>query len=162
MRSTPAAAVGFTLVEILVVIVVLAIAASVAVVAFGGGDRDRTAREARRFADALEHASARAQVRGETLGAAADGGIWRFWRRDDLGQWTTLGDDVVLAPHVLPTGMTAAALTYGATVLDGDAIVPLRPTGRNEPFTFRFAGKDGQLLISANPLNRVTVAPMPR
>ena len=150
---------GFTLVEILVVIVVLAIAASVAVVAFDDGDRDRTTREARRFAGALEHAAARAQVRGQTLGASADGGAWRFWRRDAGGQWQPVADDEVLAPHALPAGLTVTALTYGGVQLDADAIVPLRPTGRNEPYAFALAGKESRLVLAGDALNRVTFAP---
>ncbi|MFO1396981.1 MAG: prepilin-type N-terminal cleavage/methylation domain-containing protein [Burkholderiales bacterium] len=151
---------GFTLVEILVVVVILAIAASVAVVAFDDGDRDRTAREARRFADALEHAAARAQVRAETLGASADGGAWRFWRRDAAGQWQPVADDDVLAAHALPSGLNATALTYGGVQLEGDAIVPLRPTGRNEPFAFALAGREARLVLTGDPLNRVSIAPV--
>ena len=49
-------------------------ARGVAVVAFDGGDRERAMREARRFAGALEHAAARAQVRAETLGVSAQDG----------------------------------------------------------------------------------------
>jgi len=141
------------------VIVVLAIAASVAVVAFDDSDRDRTTREARRFAGALEHAAARAQVRAETLGASADGGAWRFWRRDAGGQWQPVGDDDVLAPHALPPGLAVTALTYGGAQLEPDAIVPLRPTGRNEPFAFALAGKETRLVLAGDPLNRVTFAP---
>ena len=45
---------GFTLVEILVVIVILGIAAGLAVVAIAPDERELSAREARRFAGALE------------------------------------------------------------------------------------------------------------
>ncbi len=72
---------GFTLVEILVVVAIIAITAGLAALAFDGDDRGTTAREAKRFAGALEHASARAQWRAETLGVSADGEGWRFWRR---------------------------------------------------------------------------------
>lgn len=142
----------------MVVIVVLAIAASVAVVAYDGSDRDRTTREARRFAEVLEHAATRAQVRAETLGASAEGGAWRFWRRDAGGQWVPVADDDVLAPHALPDGITLGARTYGGVQLDAGAIVPLRPTGRNEPFTFAIDGRDAHLVVAADPLNRVTFA----
>ena len=77
---------------------ILAIAAGVARQSrYDGNDRDRATREARRFAGALEHAALRAQVRAETLGASAEGGGWRFWRRDpERGQWQPVADDEVL------------------------------------------------------------------
>ena len=36
-------------------------------------------------------------------------------------------------------------------------IVPLRPTGRNEPFTFELAARDARIVLAADPLNRVTL-----
>ena len=64
------------------VLVILALAGGVAAVALSPDERGVTLREARRFAGALEHAAARAQSRGETLGVSASGGSVRFWRRD--------------------------------------------------------------------------------
>lgn len=149
---------GFTLIEILVVVAILAIAASVAVLAYDGSDRDRATREARRFAGALEHAAARAQMRAETLGASADGGTWRFWRRDpDSGRWQPIGDDEVLAAHALPPPMTLAPTSYSGRPVDAGVIVPFRPTGRNEPFTFELAARDARLVLAGDPLNRIAV-----
>jgi type II secretion system protein H len=145
-----------------VVIVILAIAAGVAVVAYDGDDRERAAREARRFAAALEHAALRAQVRAETLGVAAEGNVWRFWRRDPAtGQWQPVTGDDVLAARTLPASMRLTAVTYGGQPLDANAIVPLRPTGRNEPYAFRLDAPDAQLLVAADPLNRVVLMPPP-
>jgi len=155
---------GFTLIEILVVLVILALGASIAVVAFDGGDRDRALREARRFASALEHAAARAQVRAETLGASSDGTAWRFWRRDpENGRWEPIGEgDDVLAAHALPESMTLAPTSYSGRPIDAQMIVPLRPTGRNEPFTFELAARGARFVLSADPLNRITlVTPTP-
>ena len=149
---------GFTLVEILVVLVILAIGAGAAAIAYDGNDRDRATREARRFAGALEHAAMRAQVRAETLGASADGQGWRFWRRDpSSGQWLPVADDDVLAAHRLPTAMTIMPLTYAGQPLDAMAIVPLRPTGRNEPYTFLLEGRDARIVLAADPLNRIAL-----
>jgi type II secretion system protein H len=153
---------GFTLVEILVVLVILAIAAGVAVVAYDGNDRDRATREARRFAAALEHAAMRAQVRAETLGASAEGEGWRFWRRDpDSGQWQPVADDDVLAAHLLPTAMTVLPLSYAGQPLDAGAIVPLRPTGRNEPYAFLLQAHDARIVLAADPLNRIALTDAP-
>ncbi|HEY7788601.1 MAG TPA: prepilin-type N-terminal cleavage/methylation domain-containing protein, partial [Casimicrobiaceae bacterium] len=59
---------GFTLVEILVVIIVLGIVAGLAIALVNPDERDVSAREARRFAGALEYAAQRAQWRDEMLG----------------------------------------------------------------------------------------------
>ena len=150
---------GFTLVEVLVVLAIIAIAAGVAVVAYDGNDRDRAIREARRFAGALEHAAARAQARSETLGASAEDGVWRFWKRDaDSGRWQPLADDdTVLAAHALPSPMRLAPTSFSGREVAVDTIVPFRPTGRNEPFTFELASRDARFVLAADPLNRIAV-----
>ena len=154
---------GFTLVEILVVLVVIGIGVAVATLAFDGSDRDRANREARRFAAALEHAAARAQARSETLGASADDGGWRFWRRDDdSGRWQPLADDDgVLSTREIPSTMRIAPVSYGGRGVTPDVIVPFRPTGRNEPFTFEVQSRDVRILLEADPLNRIAVVQAP-
>ncbi len=149
---------GFTLVEVLVVIAILAIAATAVALAYSGSDRDAAQREARRFGGAIEHAAARAQVRAETLGVSATDAAWRFWRRDpDSGTWQPLLDDDVLAPHAVPAGMRVHVAAYAGRDVDAALVVPLRATGRNEPFTFEFAARDVTLRLAMDPLNRVTL-----
>ena len=153
---------GFTLIEILVVVAILAIASTAAVLAYDTSDRKSAAREARLFAGALEHAAARAQVRSETLGASTDGNAWRFWRRDpESGRWQPLGDDDILAAHALPDTMTLASTSYGGRAIDARAIVPLRATGHNDPFTFELAARDATLVLAADPLNRIAIVNAP-
>ncbi len=159
-RSCPSAAggAGFTLIEILVVIVVLGIAAVAAAMAFSGDDAGVATREARRFAGAIEHAATRAQVRAETLGVSAEGTGWRFWRRDpDRGTWQPLADDDVLAPRALPPAMQLRATNFAGTPVAADAILPLRPTGRNDPFAFTLATATVTFEVAADPLNRVAL-----
>ncbi len=154
-----AAGAGFTLIEILVVLLVLGIAAGVAVVAYTGDERASAAREARRLAGALEHAALRARVRAETLGVSADANAWRFWRRNpDHNQWLPLADDDVLATRALPRSMSVAAIAYAGQPIAANAIVPLRPTGRNEPFAFVLQSSATTFVLAADPLNRVTLA----
>ena len=150
---------GFTLIEVLVVLAIVAIGVSVAAVAYDGSDRDRATREARRFAGALEHAAARAQARAETLGASASEGAWRFWRRDpESGRWQPLADDdTILAAHTLPAAMRVASTGYSGQEVAADTIVPFRPTGRNEPFTFELTSKDARLVLAGDPLNRIAI-----
>ncbi len=149
---------GFTLVEVLVVVVILAIAASVAAVALSSDPRSTGQREARRFAGALEHAAARAQWRNETLGVSADGHGWRFWRRDDEGaRWLPLADDDLLAPRALGATHTLIPYAFAGGPLSPDALVPLRASGRNEPYAFVLSGGGTQWLVAADPLNRVAI-----
>lgn len=149
---------GFTLVEILVVIAIIAIAASIAVVAYEGDDGIAVAHEAKRFAGAIEHASARARWRAETLGVSADGTGWQFWRRPtDANRWVPVASDDVLGPHTLPAGIVANPLSYAGQALPPDAIVPLRASGHNDPFAFVVEGKATRIVLSADPLNRVTL-----
>jgi type II secretion system protein H len=146
---------------VLVVLAIIAIAAGVAAAAYDGSDRDRAIREARRFAGALEHAAARAQARSETLGASAGDGTWRLWNRDvDSGRWQPLADDdAVLAAHALPSAMSVAPTSFSGREIPADTIVPFRPTGRNEPFTFELASRDARLVLAGDPLNRIAVVP---
>lgn len=153
----PARAGGFTLIEILVVVAVLAIAAGLAFVSLDGDERGMVARESRRLAGAIEYAAARAQMRSETLGISAQGRRWHFWVKGRDMRWIPLADDEALAPHTMPAPLTARAVSYAGRALDEEAIVPLRPSGRNEPFAFAMGTSALRAVLASDPLNRVTI-----
>jgi general secretion pathway protein H len=158
-RSIPAAGGGFTLLELLVVLVILGVAAGLVVLQLGGDERATAEREARRLAGALEHAAAAAQWRSEVLGISADGDGYRFWRRSDDDRWLALTGDDVLAAHRLPPGIRVIPVAYAGTPVPSDAILPFRPSGRNEPYAIALATPTSSRLVSGDPLNRVRVAP---
>jgi general secretion pathway protein H len=150
---------GFTLVEILVVIVILGIAAGAAIVSTAPDERDLSAREARRLAGALEYAAQRAQYRNELLGVSASGRAIRYWRRDVAsGRWQLVVDDDVLRTRPLPDPVDAMAIAYAGRALASDAVIPLRASGRNEPFAFALTTPAWRTLIAFDPLNRVSIA----
>jgi type II secretion system protein H len=149
---------GFTLIEILVVVLILAIAAGVAVSTIGTDERGALRREAQRFGGALEYAAQRAQVRNETLGVDAAGRGIRFWRRnDDATTWSLVREDDVLAPRTLPPSMQVASVIYAGRRLAPSVIVPLRPSGRNEPSAYALVAPKAEVDVALDPLNRVTV-----
>jgi type II secretion system protein H len=146
---------GFTLIELLVVLAVLGIAAALVTANLASDDRGTGAREAHRLAAALEHAAAAAQWRRETLGVSAEGARYRFWRRDDAERWVQLADDEVLAPRALPAGLSVAPARYAGAPAPADAVIPLRPSGRNEPFALALAAPGWVFTLAADPLNRI-------
>jgi len=157
---------GFTLVEILVVLMVIGLAAGLAYAQLDSDPRQALTREGRRLAGALEHAALLAQWKNETLGVSADGGGYRFWRRGNEGdgeRWIALSDEDALAPRALPSPLTVAALSYAGQPVSTEAVLPLVPSGRNEPYVIALASPEWQLLLAADPLNRVAVSgPQPR
>jgi len=148
---------GFTLVEILVVVAILAVAAGSVVLVLDRDERGQVGREARRFAGAIEYAAARAQMRGETLGVSAEARGWRFWLRDGEGRWAPLAGDEALAPRALPDPLTVAAVAYAGRAVEPAAILPLRASGRNEPFAFAVVTPRWRATLASDPVNRVTV-----
>jgi type II secretion system protein H len=156
---------GFTLLEIMVVVAIIGIAAAVAVIVLDRDERGTLDREARRFAGALEYAAQRAQMRHETLGVSAADGQWRFWLRASDGRWQAVADDEPLRPRTLPATWRATPLAYSGQALTPGAIVPLRPSGRNEPYAFELASQGWHAFVSADPMNRVVVTgpqPLPQ
>jgi type II secretion system protein H len=157
---------GFTLAELLVVLVVIGLAAGLVYAQLDTDPRQTLEREGRRLAGALEHAALLAQWKNETLGVSANGGAYRFWRRSaqlDGDRWIALSDDDVLAPRALPSPMLATARLYAGQLVPGEAVLPLYPSGRNEPYVIALASPEWQILLIADPLNRVAlVGPTPR
>jgi len=152
-------AAGFTLVEILVVIVILGIAAGLTIASVAPDERDLAAREARRFAGSLEYAAQRAQFRSELLGVSAAGHSIRYWRRDGANdRWQAIDDDDILRARALPDPLDAMALAFAGRAVASDAVVPLRASGRNEPFAFVLTTPSSRTIVALDPLNRVSVA----
>jgi type II secretion system protein H len=157
---------GFTLVEILVVLMLVGIAAGLIYAQLERDPRQALEREGRRLAGALEHAALLAQWKNETLGISASGGVYRFWLRAsdaDGDRWRALSDDDTLQPHALPSPLIVVPQTYAGQSVPAEAVLPLVPSGRNEPYVIALASPEWQLLLAADPLNRVAlVGPLPR
>jgi type II secretion system protein H len=160
-RPAISCASGFTLAEILVVLLVIGLGAGLLYAQLETDPRQALEREARRFAGALEHAALLAQWKNQTLGVSAAGAGYRFWRRDatnsDGPRWVALSEDDVLAPHALPQTIVAATQLYAGAPVPGDAVLPLSPSGRNEPYVIAFVSPQWQILLASDPLNRVAI-----
>ena len=143
----------------LVVLIVVGLAAALVYARFDSDPRADLEREGRRLGGAIEHAALLAQWHNETLGVSAVGGNYRFWRRgaNSSDDWSALSGDEVLATRTLPTSLAVAVRAYAAQPVAADAIVPLRASGRNEPFVIELAAAEWHILLFSDPINRVTV-----
>ena len=162
-RPRPA---GFTLIELLVVVVVIGLAAALVYAQLDRDPRQTIEREGRRMAGALEHAALLAQWQNQTIGVSAADGAYRFWRRTPTAEgdrWSALSDDEVLAPRRLPAPLEVYPLTYAGRSIAAGVVIPLAPSGRNEPYVIELAAPEWQLVLAADPLNRVALlGPSPR
>lgn len=145
----------------MVVVAVIGIVATLVTVNLGGDSVRDLEREAKRLAGTLEHAQALAQWQSETLGVSADGRGYRFWRRDGSESWTAFTGDEVLAPRKLAAGMTLAPQSYAGAPAPPDAILPFRASGRNEPFALALGSTAGAVVVTGDPIGRVTFAVLP-
>lgn len=150
--------------EILVVLLVIGLAAGLTYVRFDNDPRQALEREGRRMAAALEHAALLAQWQDETLGVSAAGSTYRFWRRPaGATSWDAMSGDDVLLPRTLPAPLAVTTREYAGLPVAPNAILPLRASGRNEPYLIQIASPEWFALLAADPLNRVAlIGPSPR
>lgn len=149
---------AFTLVEILVVVAIIGIATGVTFALATPDPREMALREAREFARGLDYATRRAQWRHQVLGVSTGEDAVRYWRRDESGAHWLAVDDERLRSWKLPPPVVAHALSYAGRTIAPDSVVPLRPTGRNEPFVFVIDADGWRVRVSSDPLNRVSIA----
>jgi type II secretion system protein H len=151
-------AAGFTLAEILVVLIVIGLAAGLAYAHFETDPKRTVERESQRLAAALEHAAQLAQWKDETVGVSASGNTYRFWRQPaGTSTWQPMSADDVLEPRVLPSPLGISAREYAGLPVAVDANLPLRASGRNEPYVIQISSPEWFTLLAADPLNRVAL-----
>ena len=139
-------------------LIVIGLAAGLAYALRDRDPRETVQREGRRLGGALEHAALLAQWKDETLGVSASGNGYRFWRRaSPTATWEALSSDDVLAPRVLPPSLNVVTREYAGVPVAADAILPLRPSGRNEPYVIEIDSPGWFALLTADPLNRIAL-----
>jgi len=149
----PAAAGGFTLVEVLVVVVIIGLLAAATAVKLAPDARQNLRAEAARLAALLTHARDEAIVTGAPLAWQGAQSGYRFVRRAADRTWQPLERDAALRARELPPGVSVAAVET-AVRADGPApVIVLAPTGLSEPFRITLALGPHRVRVSSDGVN---------
>jgi len=146
---------GFTLIELLVVLVIIGIVLGAVVVQLMPDDRTALREEAQRLTLLLENAGLEARAGGHSLGWSYDRNGYRFWKKNDYGDWTPL-DDAMFRPRTLPAGtyvedakVEAQPLRPGEQMLLSASAFPL-------PFSIRLGNERVSANVAGNSTGTVS------
>lgn len=108
--ARPTRAVGFTLIEMLVVLLIMGIFVGLVSSIAKPDDRALVRVEARRLAQLLDLAALQSRLTGKSIAWTADGPGYRFWRFSEESYWSEIRDDDTLSARALPHGMTISGM----------------------------------------------------
>jgi len=145
---------GFTLIELLVVLVVMGIALGMAVVQLMPDDRTTLREESQLLALLLENAEMEARASGRPLAWSGEKNNYRFWKKNEYGEWVRLDDDAIFRPRTLPEGLGIAAVSVETQPLKPGDLISLNAYSFTLPFSIRLTSEHA----SANVTGSSTVA----
>jgi general secretion pathway protein H len=128
---------GFTFIELLIVLVVMGIVLGMAVVQLMPDDSTVLHKESQLLALLLENAGMEARASGKPLGWSAEKNGYRFWKKNEYGEWVHLDDDVIFRPRTLPDGFAIAAVSVESKPLQPGEQMSLNAFSFTLPFSIR-------------------------
>lgn len=132
---------GFTLIELLVVLVVMGVALGIVAVQLMPDSRATLREEAQRLALLLENAGMEARASGRPLAWSADKNGYRFWKKNDYGEWVRVDDDAMFRPRTLPNGLGITEVSVETQPLKSGELMPLNAFSFTLPFRIRMTGE---------------------
>jgi general secretion pathway protein H len=124
---------GFTLIELAVVLLIITITIALVGINLQRGDTNRVRDEADRIVILLQAAREEAILQGQVFAVQFSKEGYQFLQSDSKGQLSVIKTDEVLAPRVLPDGVTLSFEMDGAPA-DQQAGLIIDPSGRFSPF----------------------------
>ena len=147
---------GFTLIELLVVIVVMGIALSMVVLQLMPDKIAAVREEAARLALLMENAGLEARASGRSIAWAGEKGGYRFYRRNDYGDWVRIDDDAMFRPRTLAEGVNINEVSVDAQPLKPGEYVILSANSYAEPFQIRLGSEYGSASVNGRSTGDVT------
>ncbi len=147
---------GFTLIELLVVIVVMGIALGMVVVQLMPDNRAVLREESQRLALLLENAGMEARSSGRTLAWSAEKNGYRFWTKNDYGDWVALDNDSIFRSRELPEGVQVGQVSVETQPLKPGEHLALSAASFALPFNIRLVSSNASANITGSSTGAVT------
>jgi general secretion pathway protein H len=133
---------GFTLVELLVVMVVMGIVLGLVAVQLMPDNRAVLREEAQRLALLLENAGMEARASGRPLAWSAELKGYRFWNKNDYGEWVRLEDNGIFHARDLPEGIGISEVSVETKPLKAGELMSLNAFSFTLPFKIRMSSSE--------------------
>lgn len=148
---------GFTLIELLVVLVVMGAVLGMAMVQMMPDSRATLREEAQRLALLLENAGMEAQTSGQPMAWSFEETGYRFWKKNNYGDWVSAEDGAMFRPRTLPQGVTLADASVESQPLKSGERMSLNAASYALPFHLRMNGGSATARISGSSTGTVSV-----
>lgn len=138
---------GFTLIELLVVLVVMGVALGLVMVQLMPDNRAQLREEASRLALLLENAGMEAHASGRSMAWSGEKSSYRFWRKNNYGEWVSINDEALFRPRALPEGMHIGEVSVEELDLKPGEYMLLSAASFSVPFRIRLGNQYGSASI---------------
>lgn len=155
-------ALGFTLIEILVVCALVAVTLGLAMIKLDPSDSQRLNAAAETLAGRLEAARDEAVIRGETVAFSSDGQGYQFWVADtERNAWVTLPDAGTVVSGRLAEGVVLSAQRVNGRPRPLGERLVFSFSGLVEAFSLTLSAGSTTLDIQADALGRIDIRRAP-
>lgn len=145
--ARPRSQCGFTLIELLVVMVVMGIALGLVVAQLMPDKQAPLRVEAARLALLLENAGMEARASGRSLAWSGEKNTYRFFVRNEYGDWVRIVDDSPFRPRTMPEEVGVGMITVEELPLRPGEYVVLSAHAFAVPFRIRLSSEFGSASV---------------
>jgi len=151
-QEKPTCRLGYTLVEMLVVLMIMGLLIGTISTIARPSSKDTLQIEAQRLAQLLNLAAAESRASGKTFRWSSDGHGYRFMRLQSDAGWSEIGDNELLRPRALPSGMTITSLRIENVRRPGLMQIEFTPYGLLMAYSIELASGDERHTVAASPV----------
>ncbi len=149
---------GFTLIELLVVMMVMGVALGLVVVQLMPDKQATLREEASRLALLLENAGLEARASGRSLAWSGERSNYRFFGKNDYGEWVRIDDGSAFRPRTLSDGVGIGEVSVEEQVVKPGEYVVLSGNSFAVPFRIGLSNESGSATVKGKSTGDVVVS----